>query len=75
MNLAGQNLYRVYYRVEYVKDQEFQKLVVAFSEGEARSYVDDIVKVQLVESDISMIIPDQYVNNRKGFVNYVNNTL
>ena len=68
MILAGQNLYRVVYRLKDVyklKDEDFQKLAVAFSEKEALAYFKDVtvVKVSLVENDISMLVPDHYVQN------------
>jgi len=64
MNIAGQNLYRVTYRFnnDKLKDQEFAKLVVAYSDKEASAIVGDgVVKVNLIDSDISMTIPDQYI--------------
>lgn len=64
MNIAGQNLYRVTYRINHskLKDQEFQKLVVAFSEKEAAAIIGpDVATVSLVEQDISLHIPDQYL--------------
>ena len=65
MNIAGHNLYRVLFRIEGIKDQDFSKLVVAFSEKEAVAYIGDgAMKVTLVETDISMVIPDQYLVTR-----------
>ncbi len=66
MQTAGQNLYRVLYRMDRVKDIEFQKLVVAHSEKEALSYVDGSIKVSLVESDISLVIPEHYLKKTFG---------
>ena len=64
MNIAGPNLYKVVYKFnsDKLKDQEFQKFVVAYSDKEASAIVGDgVVKVNLVDNDISLAIPDQYI--------------
>lgn len=66
MQLVGQNLYKVLYRMDKVRDIEFQKLVVAHSEKEALSYVEGAVKVFLVDSDISMVVPEHYLKKTIG---------
>lgn len=59
--VVGPNLYRVLYRIKHV-DKEFQSLVFAHSEKEAMSYFSDVVKVTLVESDVSAVVPQNYVS-------------
>lgn len=67
MFLAGPNLYKVSFRIDKIKDVEFQRLVVAHSDKEAVAHVGEgVVKVMLVDSDISMTIPDQYLKPHKG---------
>lgn len=65
MKLSGPNLYRVYYRVTDLgaKDVEYNAIVVAHSEKEAESYLKDytIVKTMLVDSNVTMVIPKQYL--------------
>lgn len=64
MVIAGPNLYRVTYRILHskLKDQEFQKLVVAHSAKEATAFIGEgVTAVTLVEEDISLIVPDQYI--------------
>lgn len=67
MIIAGQNLYRVVYKmgIEKIKDMDFQRLVLAFSEKEALSYFkeDLVVKISLVENDVSMLVPSQYLEH------------
>lgn len=64
MKLSGQNVYRIKYKIKEIKDVEFVKTVVAFSEKEAIAYMgqdDSVLQVSLVDSEITMIIPDQYI--------------
>ncbi len=64
MKLSGQNIYRVKYKIKEVKDVEFSKVVIAFSEKEAVAYMgaeESVLQVSLVDSDITMVIPDQYL--------------
>ncbi len=64
MILAGHNLYRVNYKmaVSKVKEIEFTRLVVAYSEKEAAAHIGNgVTLVQPVESDISLYIPNQYL--------------
>lgn len=57
---AGKNLYRVQYKELYVHDLTFSRLVVAASATEACYLVNGCLKVELVEEDISMWVPDKY---------------
>lgn len=62
MEIAGQNLYRVYYKIDKIKDMDFQKMVVAYSDKEAIANVKhQVLKVTLVDTDISLVIPNQYL--------------
>lgn len=65
MVLAGQTLYRVNYKmlgIASLKEKEFTRLVVAHSEKEATAYIGNgVTLVQVIETDISMLIPDQYL--------------
>lgn len=64
MNIAGLNLYRVLYLSPPV-EIEFQKLVVARDEREARFLVPGQFKVELIESDISMVVTEDATMNAK----------
>jgi hypothetical protein len=57
VNIAGFNLYRVCYLCQGL-DNPFVKLVVAKDVGEARFLVPGQFLVELIESDISMVISD-----------------
>lgn len=65
MTIAGQTLYRVNYKflgIASLKEKEFTKLVVAYSEKEAAAYIGNgVTLIQVIETDISMLIPDQYL--------------
>lgn len=64
MNIAGLNLYRVLYLCPPV-EIEFQKLVVAKDESEARFLVPGQFKVELIEGDISMVVTEAATQNTK----------
>lgn len=68
MILAGQNLYRVTYKFKNnpkLKEVEFQRLVVAYSEKEAAANIgENVTLVAPLEQDISMYIPDQYLKGQ-----------
>ena len=68
--LAGQNIYRVVYTYPHV-ETEFEKLVVAKDQDEAIEIIGRAVTkyAQVVERDISMVIPDEYINDEAGSEN------
>ena len=66
MVIAGPNLYRLVYTLDYVKDMEFTRLVVAYSEKEAAAHIGSGVKsISLIEREISLCVPEQYLNQGK----------
>jgi hypothetical protein len=60
MVLAGESLYRVIYRCEGA-ETEFARLVIAHSEKEAMAHIKGSYSAELIERDISLLIPDQYL--------------
>lgn len=70
MRLCGQNLYRVTFKItggQKVKELELSTLVVAYSEKEAIAQVGaSTAVVQVLESDISLLIPNQYIKNGRA---------
>lgn len=66
MLVVGPNLYRVTYVMEHVPDKEFTRLVVAYSEKEAAAHLGYGVRsVSLVDKDVSLCVPDQYLGRRQ----------
>lgn len=69
MLIAGPNLYRVNYRMDgdvKVREMEFTRLVVAYSEKEAAAHIGrGVTLIQPIESDVSLCIPDQYIKMEK----------
>lgn len=67
MILAGQTLYKVSYKLQgtpKLKEVEFTRLVVAYSEKEAAAHIGTgVTLVSPLETDISLYIPDNYIKN------------
>lgn len=67
MILAGQHLYKVSYKIltsPKLKEVEFTRLVVAYSEKEAAAHIGKgVTMVSPMETDISLFIPDHYIRN------------
>lgn len=63
--IAGLNLYECEYVMEALPDQTFQRLVVARDEAEVKLIVPRATAIGLVQNDISMAIPTDYVPGYK----------
>lgn len=65
MNIKGLNIYRITYKISHIRDLDFTKVVLAYSEREAAAYMakDEIIfKISLIDSDTNLVIPDQYLS-------------
>lgn len=61
IRIAGPNLYRVLFKINGIETL-FQKLIVARSEKELMQMIDNVLDIEIVETDISMWVPEQYAS-------------
>lgn len=65
LGIAGQNLYRVTYTIPPTRGM-FQKLIVASNITEVEQILKGVKSVELIEEDISMLVPKIYAGEASG---------